>query len=104
VGGVFKTFTLNAKGASPKANDTFKISVKAKSGVVAAQVAKFQAKFNKGNFAAALADEGMRSTTVKATARTVTVRAIFNNRYFQKVQSQLYSSIAGKSGKTTTPK
>jgi hypothetical protein len=104
VGGVVKVFTLSSKGASPKANDTFKLKVKASKGVVLQQVGKYQAKFNKGDFAAQLFDEGLENTEIKDILRTVPVIVLFNQTYYQKDQLQLYTAKVTKSGRTKQPK
>jgi len=102
VGGVNRLFALNAKGASPKANDMFKVSIKSKAGKVPAQAAKYQVKFSNGDFAAALSDEELNGTTVKGATRTIAVRAIFNNTYLQKMQTLRYSAVRSKWGKAST--
>jgi hypothetical protein len=104
VGGVVKVFTLNAKGQSPKANDTFKLKIKASKGVVLQQVGKYQAKFNKGEFATQLFDEGLENTEIKDIPRTIPVIVLFNQIYYQKNQLQTYTAKVTKSGRTKQPK
>jgi hypothetical protein len=105
IGGVVKVFNLDLKGNSPKGNDSFKIKVKAKKSVVLAQSAKFQTKFNKGDFAASLVDEGMSSAnTVRDTPVNVLVMIYFNGHLYATQQAQLFSASAGKSGKTKMPR
>jgi hypothetical protein len=101
VGGVIKSFVLDSKGASPRGSDTFKLMVKQKKGVAAAQNAKFTAKFSKGTFADKLADEGLTGTAdVKKSPKTVQVDVIFNQTAYRKLQPQSYSAKAGKTGAT----
>src|SRR5205814_8190209 len=82
IGGVSKHFTLDAKGHAKTDDGTFKLSVKATKGVVAAQTSKFTVSLPKGAFAAALADEGLTGDVdIKKPPKTVQVlyTAIFDN-------------------------
>jgi hypothetical protein len=97
IGGVVKSFTLGAKGASPKANDVFAVGVKAAKGVVALQVAKFAVKLSKGSFATALADDGLVNATT-STHVTVPVTVVFNGDVLQKNVTLSYKASAHKSG------
>jgi PKD repeat protein len=98
-GGVTGSFTLSAKGASPKANNTFAIKIKSKKGVVAAQTAPFSAKFLKGTFAPKLAAEGLDgSATVKKVPRTVLAIVLFNQTLFQTTKTLSYTATKGKTG------
>jgi len=99
VGGVTKVFTLDAKGATPKGNDTFKMSVKAsKVSGVFPQTAKYSAKFSKGSFAALLSDEGLANATVKSAPATIPVTIVFNENELRSDVPVLYSAKAGSSG------
>ncbi|MEI6235102.1 MAG: PKD domain-containing protein [Planctomycetota bacterium] len=99
LGGVTKSFTLNAKGTSPKANDSFGIKIKAVKGVVPAQSAPFATKFLKGSFSAALADEGLDgSATVKNVARDVNVIVLFNQTLFTTKKTLTYTATKAKVG------
>jgi hypothetical protein len=84
VGGVVKTFTLDEKGATPKGNDNFKLKVKKGKDGTPLQVATFTVTCLKGNFAAALADEGVSTGAAKGTKATVPVTVIFDGISFQK--------------------
>ena len=96
---------MTRKASRRKGNDAFKITIKAKKGVVAAQTAKFQVSLKKGSFAAALADEGLVGTAdAKNASKTVRVDIIFNDATYRKEQVQLYSAKTGKSGATKSPK
>lgn len=64
-GGVVKVLTLNEKGQFKDDLDSFKVSVKAKKGVVLAQEAKFIAKFAKQDFQGELADEGLSNGDIE---------------------------------------
>jgi hypothetical protein len=92
VGGVSRTFTLDAKGRSPKGVDA--AAVKPPKG----GVAKFTASFRKGDFAAALQDEGLSNATVAnvyaPTLVTVTFDGAGNAETFQLV----YAAKQGRSG------
>src|ERR1043165_9404689 len=98
-GGVTQNFTLDAKGKSPKADNTFSIQIKSKKGMVAAQSAKFTSKFSKGTFAPKLADEGLDgSATVKKVPRSVQVIVLFNQTLLQTTRTLSYTATKGKSG------
>lgn len=99
VGGVVKTFTLDEKGRSPRANDTFKIKIKAKKGVVEAQVSKFVLKCKLGDFDTQLHDEGLRGhSTVKKAARSVPIIVLWNGKVYQVTRGMLYTAKAQKKG------
>jgi len=96
VGGVVKTFTLDAKGKSKSGGDAFALK-KPKSGA-----SKFALKLIKGSFSASLADEGLADITVADLPVTVTVALTVNdNPAALTVPVQLsYTAKAGKTGKT----
>jgi PKD repeat protein len=97
IAGVAKSFTLDAKGASPRANDTFKFS-KPNSGT-----AKFSLKFSKGTFANTLASAGLTNETFasKDNKRVdVLVTVLFNGKLYKDTVTQTY--IAKKDGKAST--
>ncbi len=95
VGGVFGTFTLDAKGNSPAGNSTFK--AKARSGT-GAQNVKFSAKFAKGDFLADLANDGIADATVTAQPVLIPVWIDFGGTVFETKVQLLYKAKAGKSG------
>lgn len=103
IGGVVKSFTLDAKGSSPKATDTFKLSVKATKGVVAAQSSKFSVKYSKGTWQALFTDEGLANDTVSNVPKTVPVVILFNSKVFKADVAQLYSAKKDSTGKTKLP-
>jgi hypothetical protein len=94
VGGAIKSFTLNEKGNSPSgANDSVKIN-KPKGGV-----AKYIVKFNKGSFAANLADEGLVGTAdAKSASKEVTVVVLFNSTLLRTTKTMSYTAKANKNG------
>jgi len=92
-GGVAKSVTLNAKG-----NDSVKITVKAKKGVVLAQTSKYAAKFLKGNFAATLAAAGLTNAKTKSATVMATFTLIVNGTVLQKTQTMKYTNTSGKTG------
>jgi len=105
VGGVIKTFKLNAKGQAKSGNDTFKVTVRAKNKQVIAQSAKYMAKFSKGSFKKQLADYGLTGDAdVKSEPRSVNVTLLFNVTVLQEVLAQTYTAKQGKTGKTKSPK
>jgi hypothetical protein len=99
IGGVVKTFTLDAKGKAQVGDDKAQLTVKAKKGVVLAQDAKLSVKFSKGSFVAALADEGLVDATVKDIAVTMPVEIKLNDTMYALAQAQTYTAKAGKTGK-----
>ncbi|HYG74664.1 MAG TPA: ELWxxDGT repeat protein, partial [Planctomycetota bacterium] len=106
VGGVVKRFTLDdkGKGKSLTGTDSFKITVKATKGVIAAQESKFQVKFNKGDFDTLLTDEGLSNSDLVDRPKTVPVIILFNSRLYRVDQPLLYSAKLGKFGRTKQPR
>jgi hypothetical protein len=98
VGGVVKTFTLDAKGKAKQSNDSFAAGVKAGKTGTPLQVAKFAMKLMKGDFDAALADEGLVSGTVETTV-IVPVTVVFNGEVLKKAVTQTYRA-KGEKGAT----
>jgi len=103
VGGVVKSFALDSKGSSPKANDTIKVSIKASKGVVPAQSPKFAVKYSKGTWQGLFADEGLTNTTAANVPKTIPVVILFNNKVFKADVAQLYTAKQNSSGKTKLP-
>ena len=98
-GGVIQIFSLDGKGTSKISNNSFKLSARAKKGVIFAQNAKFTAMFSKGDFAQTLAHTGLDgSTTVKNSQKQVLLIILFNSTNFQKTQTVSYTSKMGKMG------
>jgi hypothetical protein len=101
VGGVVKSFTLDAKGKSETPDGAkASLKVKAKGGVVAAQDSKLSVKMPKGNFASSFTNEGLTDTTVKDAPVTIAVDVTVDSARKRKAQPQLYSAKQGKSGRT----
>jgi hypothetical protein len=100
IGGVVKTFTLDAKGKAKVGNDRAQLTVKRKKGVVLAQDAKLSVRLAKGSFASSLADEGLVNATVKDLAVTMPVEIELNDTMYASAQPQKYTAKAGKTGKT----
>jgi sugar lactone lactonase YvrE len=95
IGGVAAAFSLDAKGKStPKGVNALSFSTKPKNGALA-----FTAKLDKGNFAAALADENLISFDTKGTFVTVPIALYFNNALYLEIGSFSYKAKAGKTGK-----
>lgn len=92
VGGVTKTFTLDAKGKSPKGNDTASVTAPK------AGVAKFAASFKKGDFAAALANEGMTNATVANVYTPTLVTVTFDGAPSAETVQLVYAAKQGRSG------
>lgn len=104
IGGVVKTFTLDAKGKATVGTDQAKLTVTAKKGVVAAQDAKLSIKLTKGSFASSLSDDGLVDATVTNVALSVPVEIEFNGTMYAKTHAQTYTAKTGKSGATKDPK
>jgi hypothetical protein len=104
IGGVVRTFTLDAKGKAEVGTDKAHLAVKAKKGVVLAQDAKLSIKFSKGSFASSLSDEGLVNATVADVAVSVPVEIKLNDTMYAKTQPQTYTAKAGKTGSAKVPK
>ena len=99
VGGEVKQFTLDEKGRSPKADDSFKVKVKSRKGVVEAQISKFIAKFKRGSFSNEFSDEGLLGTrSVKKVSRTVPIIILFNQTMYRTDRAVLYTARENKKG------
>ncbi|MEO6027678.1 MAG: hypothetical protein ABIR79_12495 [Candidatus Binatia bacterium] len=98
IGGVVKTFTLDAKGKATVGTDKAQLTVKAKKGVVAAQDAKLSVKLTKGSFASSLVDEGLVDAIVADVAVTMPVEIKLNGTMYASAQPQTYKAKAGKTG------
>lgn len=104
VGGVIKTFSLDAKGQlAPKSKtESFKLAFVL--GATTEQLGKYSLKFSKGTFTAAYTDEGLTgAATVKEALKSVTVTLLFNSKVYSAPVTQLYTATAGKKGKTSQP-
>lgn len=112
VGGVERTFTLDAKGRAKSGLDLFKLKVKKKKKVVIAQQAKFMVKLRRGDFAAELADEGLGDESVASKSVSVLISITFNGTTYAGGQDagsntplgMLYKAKEGKAGKAASPK
>jgi hypothetical protein len=103
IGGAVVSFTLDARGKSPKGINSFALQVRAKKGVVAAQTSNFKFKL-KGSFASLLTDEQLANATLKDAQVTVPVRILFNQAAYDADSELLFSAKEGKTGKTKIPK
>jgi PKD repeat protein len=97
IGTALSVLALNAKGQGSSDTALFKIQVKAKKGVVAAQNAKFALKLGHATFAKDLASAGLTNANVSKKV-TVAVAMIFEKTLFQKSQPLKYVAKADKSG------
>ena len=99
VGGVVAPFTLDAKGSAKSGVNSFKITIKAKKGVVADQTAKFAVKMSKGTYAKDLANEDLTGAVdAKNQSRKITVTVLFDGMIFQAQRALVYTAKAGKTG------
>lgn len=93
IGGIVKVFALDAKGSSPKGNESIKVT--SKSGKIS-----FKEKLSKGSYASALADEGLtvEDSQGEKKIKTVVVTVLYDNTLFKKEQFVEFAAQAGKSG------
>ncbi len=99
VGGVEKSFILDAKGKAKAGSDSFKLTVKSRNGVVAEQRSPFKASLKNGNFAEALADDGLLNENVSNAPRQIPVTLQYGDDFADVVQGVLYTGKLDKSGK-----
>jgi PKD repeat protein len=103
VGGVVKSWVLDAKGKGTggSKNDKFSVGFKAakKGGVVAAQSGKYAVSLKSGTFAAKLLAYGYDNADHKAAITLqVPVAIIFNGNIYETLATQHYKSAKNKSG------
>ena len=107
VGGIVRTFTLDANGRSPAgAVDSFTLSLKRVGGVVQANAAaKFTLKLGKSSLAATLRDEGLAAALRgRKQPREVAVRVLFGAALFESAIPVRFTNTSGKTGTTTVVK
>lgn len=100
VGGVVRSFTLDAKGKGVADPDRAQLKVKFEDGDVPSQDAKYVVKFAKGNFSSSLADENLTDRTVKDDPVSIKVDVHVGSNAFTATVTQTYTAKTGKSGKT----
>jgi PKD repeat protein len=99
VGGIRKTFTLGANGASPASTtESFKLAVRKFKGAVAAQRAKFTMTLRNSDLAGQLADEKLTSRTVANDPVAVNVSVTFDGRPNSETLDLIYNAVLGKKG------
>jgi hypothetical protein len=98
VGGVIKNFTLTARGEAVAGNDSVKLRIKVNKGEVLAQNARFTVKMSRGDFATALADEGLANRDIAPVSQTIPVIILFDQKIFRSDRDQLYTAKAEKNG------
>ena len=100
IGGVGRTFTLDAKGKSKALpNGTLKLTFNARK-IANPQFGKYMFKLSKADFKANVADEGITNRTTKNEGLTVRTTIFFNAQMYDKFQPQIYTSKLNKTGKT----
>ena len=100
IAGVVRTFTLDAKFASPKSTtESFKLRIKSKSGLALAQDGKFSFKIAKSTLASLLSDENMVNGNITANPIAVPVIILFNGKLYRVDQQRLWYAKQDKSGK-----
>jgi len=100
---VIREFQLNDKGQGGPINDaSFKVSIRAKKGVVLAQEAKFSIRIGKLNVGDTFDDEGFPTRTITGTVvKPVPVAILFNGISYRSAENLEYNS---RNGKTATIK
>lgn len=96
VGGVVRSFTLDAKGKSKVGDDRVAVTAVKKRGVVLGW--KLTLSIAKANLAADLRDEGLTSVTVKKEPRNVTVTANVAGKIYIQTAVLKYTAKQGKTG------
>ncbi len=99
IGGVVKSFTLDAKGSATSGGSSIKVPVKSGKAGTPLQISKYSAKFSKGTFADTLASAGLVNATTTAKLN-VLVTVIFNGQVWQKSVPQSYVAKKDKGGVT----
>jgi len=100
IGGVVKSFTLNAKGQSKTSrNEAFLLNVRKVRSKVLEQNASFTV-FLRGTFGPSLAENGLKNTDTKQAVVQVQITALFDGQYLQSTENLLYSAKKGKTGRT----
>jgi hypothetical protein len=92
VGGVGKTFTLDAFGRTPKGDATASVS-RPKNGV-----ARFTVKFVRGDFSAELLDEGMADSSVTGLYAPTLVTVVLDGVEYSELYPLLWTARLGKGG------
>jgi PKD repeat protein len=89
IGGVMKSFTLDAKGSAKSGADKMLLS---------ARKSKFVVFLNNGDFKAAMAKSGLTGMTVEGVQKDLTVTIIFNGIVYERIQRLHYTALFGKYG------
>ena len=98
VGGVARTFTLDAKGAGSASNGTCRLAVKSVRGAVPAQRAKFTMSLKNAALQAALAPLGLANADDAGKFVSIPVTVVFDGTTYESVAELVYAAKAGKSG------
>lgn len=102
VGGVTRTFMLDAKGKAKSDFESFSLKVKTSKvngmPAVLEQAAKFSFALKKGSFAAELAEEDLVNATVSGSEVELPVSVHLNQHLYQDRVTLTYKAKAGKKG------
>ncbi|HEV7734151.1 MAG TPA: hypothetical protein VGR62_18410 [Candidatus Binatia bacterium] len=99
IGGVVRSFTLDAKGKAQTATDKVTLTVRASRGIVLAQDAKFTVKISKGSLAGEFTDEGLTDADVDKEPRSVDVQVTVEDASRSAKTAVLtYKAKQGKTG------
>jgi hypothetical protein len=98
VGGTSKQLTMLSNGKGKSGFDSSKLKIKKTDGTMATPQAKFSVSLKKGDFASALADDGLINDTL-TTATSVNVSLGIDNQFRYRTVPLQYKAIQGKSGK-----
>src|SRR6185295_16465280 len=85
-GGIIKAVTMDSKGRAPRGDTSFKIGIKAKKGVVAAQTSKYSVKLNHGDFAQTLSASGLANADMTNAVAHLTIDVMFAGSIFETSQ------------------
>jgi hypothetical protein len=101
VAGIDREFTLDERGrAALEANTPFRLRVKRKKGMVQAGPVRFDLVLKRGDFAAALADEGLATDRrQKMEPRAATIYLLFDGHTYRVTVPLDWSAKPGKTGK-----
>jgi hypothetical protein len=100
VGGVVRSFTLDAKGKGVSELDRTQLKTKFQDGEIPTQDAKYAVKFAKGTFSDRLVDENLTDRTVKEDPVSIKVDVHVGPAAYTATVAQEYTAKQGKTGKT----
>lgn len=97
IGGIQRTFLMDAKGKATSGNDKLQFKIKEKNGIVEEQLAKIQVSLKNGNFTSTLQDEGITNED-SAAELSIKISITFGENTATLIKPIYYKAKAGKSG------